>query len=86
MVLFSFLIEISKQSVDTPQVDKNVWRMIPDGDPHRVIEENSTLTMTCIYAFSDDDDQQNVRWKWELPDHLTKYPQVKIFENLTVIV
>lgn len=75
MVLFSFFIEISRQSVDTPGIERNVWRMIPDA-PHRVVEENSTLTLTWTYAFGDEVDHQNVPWKWELPDFLTKYPQV----------
>jgi hypothetical protein len=49
--------------------------MIPDA-PHRVVEENSTLTLTWTYDFGDEMDHQNVPWKWELPDFLTKYPQV----------
>ena len=75
LVLFSFFIEISRQSVDTPGIERNVWRMIPDA-PHRVVEENSTLTLTWTYDFGDEMDHQIVSWKWELPDFLTKYPQV----------
>ncbi|XP_046459151.1 platelet-derived growth factor receptor alpha-like [Daphnia pulex] len=58
--------------------------MIPD-DPHRVVEENSVLSITCTYAFRDDDStqHQNVVWKWELPDFLTKYPQlIQVDERL----
>jgi hypothetical protein len=75
VLLFSIFIVISRQSEET----NNVWRMIPD-DPHRVVEENSVLSITCTYAFRDDDSTQhrNVVWKWELPDFLTKYPQVNI--------
>lgn len=78
VLLFSIFIVISRQSDDT----KYVWRMTPD-DPHRVVEENSSLSITCIYAFRDDDStqHQNVVWKWELPDFLTKYPQVNILKN-----
>ena len=54
-----------------------VWRMTPS-DTHRVVEANSTLTITCTYTYKDDVENRhkNLSWKWELPPFLTKYPQV----------
>ena len=52
--------------------------MTPNGT-HQVVEPNSTVTITCDYAFEDDIIEHrygNLTWKWELPDYLTKNSKV----------
>lgn len=52
--------------------------MTPNGT-HQVVEPNSTVAITCDYAFEDDIIEhryRNLTWKWELPDYLTKNSKV----------
>jgi hypothetical protein len=52
--------------------------MTPNGT-HQVVEFNSTVAITCDYAFEDDIIEHrysNLTWKWELPDYLTKNSKV----------
>jgi hypothetical protein len=69
----------SSREIGLPKVIGNRLRMTPD-DSHRVVEANSNLTITCTYAFQNDNqslDHQNISWRWELPSFLTKYPKVR---------
>jgi hypothetical protein len=81
-VLLLFLLfsrGTSSREIGLPKVIGNRMRMTP-ADSHRVVEANSNLTITCTYAFQNDNesfDHQNISWRWELPSFLTKYPKVR---------
>jgi hypothetical protein len=72
LVLFNTFLVASCRRSD----GQGVWLMTPN-DTHRVMEANSTLTITCTYIFRDDvESSNNLSWRWELPTFLANYPQV----------
>lgn len=76
-LLLFCLIAVACQS-DTQSVANGIWMIIPN-EAHRVIEADSTLTITCRLAYANDTKDlfyENPIWKWELPDFLTKNSQV----------
>ncbi|XP_046637865.1 vascular endothelial growth factor receptor 1-like isoform X1 [Daphnia pulicaria] len=80
LVLFNTFLVASCRGSD----GQVVWLMTPN-DTHRVMESNSTLTITCTYIFRDDVERMNnLSWRWELPTFLANYPQVmKIDERFS---
>jgi hypothetical protein len=78
LVSVYFFFIVIKQNGDARTIDRGVWLMTPNGT-HQVVEPNSTVAITCDYAFEDDIIEHrysNLTWKWELPDYLTKNSKV----------
>ena len=48
--------------------------MIPD-ERERIIDAGTTLTLTCVYAF-ETEDQNNYNLSWLIPDYLAKNVEV----------
>jgi len=49
--------------------------MIP-GESERIIDAETTLTLTCVYAFEDENQRNTFNFSWEIPDYITKYAEV----------
>jgi hypothetical protein len=47
--------------------------MIPGGN-ERIIDAGTNLTLTCVYAFEDENQRNN--FSWEILDYLTKNAEV----------
>jgi len=53
-------------------------RMIPD-ERERIIEAGSTLTLTCVYAFENENQRNTFNFSWKIPDYLTENIEAQIF-------
>ncbi len=42
----------------------------------RIIDAGTTLTLTCVYAFEDENQRNTFNFSWEIPDYLTKNAEV----------
>lgn len=49
----------------------------------KIIDANTTLTITCVYAFEDEYQKENWGIAWEIPDYLSKNAEV---ENSTCLI
>lgn len=43
----------------------------------KIIDANTTLTITCVYAFEDEYQKENWGIAWEIPDYLSKNAEVE---------
>lgn len=50
----------------------------------RILDANSTLTITCTYAFEDEYQKENFAISWEIPDYLFQNAEVDNTLYLTV--
>lgn len=76
-LLCFFLISSGEIRVHGVEDNVGVWLMIPD-QKYRLVEANASLTITSSYVHENDTEAKHtgLPWKWELPDFLTKHPQV----------
>ncbi len=49
--------------------------MIPGGS-ERIIDAGATLTLTCVYAFENENQRNTFNFSWEIPDYLSKNAEV----------
>ncbi|XP_046459939.1 mast/stem cell growth factor receptor Kit-like isoform X2 [Daphnia pulex] len=55
-------------------------RMIPDGS-ERIIDAGTTLTLTCVYAFENENQRNTFNFSWEIPDYLSKNAELSDLDN-----
>ncbi|XP_032782222.2 LOW QUALITY PROTEIN: mast/stem cell growth factor receptor Kit [Daphnia magna] len=48
------------------------WLTMIPYKSEKIIDANTTLTITCVYAFEDEYQKENYRIAWEIPDYLSK--------------
>ncbi|XP_046459913.1 mast/stem cell growth factor receptor Kit-like isoform X2 [Daphnia pulex] len=66
------LTEISKET--------QYIRMIPGGG-ERIIDAGTTLTLTCVYAFENENQRNTFNFSWEIPDYLSKNAELSDLDN-----
>ncbi|KAI9559290.1 hypothetical protein GHT06_016079 [Daphnia sinensis] len=79
-LLCFFLISSGEISVHGVEDNAGVWLMIPD-QRYRVVEANATLTISSSYVYGTEANHTVLPWKWELPDFLTRHPQLTKVEE-----
>ncbi|XP_046458829.1 uncharacterized protein LOC124205426 [Daphnia pulex] len=67
---------------ERPQLPKETQyiRMIPGGN-ERIIDAGTNLTLTCVYAFEDENQRNTFNFSWEIPDYLTKNAELSDLDN-----
>ncbi|XP_059351725.1 mast/stem cell growth factor receptor Kit-like [Daphnia carinata] len=57
------------------------WLTMIPAKSEEIIDANTTLTITCVYAFEDEYQRENFRIAWELPDYLLKNAELTEVER-----